>query len=185
MRSRSPVTIRGMSSSQPLAVHGSRRSLAGSRHQCTPGSLTASTYVEPDLVLTMTTDRMRQGTRTNSMPIIRPSRPRVNGSLTYGGGRRFMTTVDPIRFTAQVRYWNPEKGSGLAVADVPAEHIAGIGGLKQQRVRGTIGGAEFTSSVMPAGGGRLALSVSKAMMASAGAAIGDDVGFTIDGIGRD
>ena len=62
MRRRSPVTMRGMSSSQPLAVHASRRSVAGRRHQCTPGSLTDSTYVEPDRVLTMTTDRMWAGT---------------------------------------------------------------------------------------------------------------------------
>ncbi len=93
--------------------------------------------------------------------------------------------MEPIRFTSHVRYWNPEKGSGLAVADVPAEHVAAIGGLKQQRVRGTIGGAAFTSSVMPAGGGRLALSVSKAMLTSAGASVGDRVDIMIDGIGQD
>src|SRR5262249_11801009 len=52
------------------------------------------------------------------------------------------------------------------VADVPSEHIASLGGLKQQRVRGTINGAEYTWNVMPAGGGRLALSVSKAMLRS-------------------
>jgi hypothetical protein len=66
--------------------------------------------------------------------------------------------MEPIRFAAQIRYWNEEKASGLAVADIPAQHVAAFGGLKQQHVRGTIGGAEFASSVMPAGGGRLALS---------------------------
>jgi hypothetical protein len=92
--------------------------------------------------------------------------------------------VDTIRFHAPIRHWNPEKQSGLAVADVPAEHIAAIGGLRQQRVRGTIGGIEFTSNVMPAGGGRVALSVSKAMMSAARAAIGDEVAVEITAIGR-
>jgi hypothetical protein len=93
--------------------------------------------------------------------------------------------VEPITFTGQIRYWNPERGSGLAVADIPAEHVPAIGGLKQQRVRGTVGGAEFSSNVMPAGGGRLALSVSRAMMSAAGAGIGDSVDVAITGIGRD
>ena len=93
--------------------------------------------------------------------------------------------MEPMHFRTRIRYWNPEKASGLAVADIPDEHIAGIGGLKQQKVRGTIRGAEFASNVMPAGGGRLALSVSKAMMSAAGASIGDEVEFEITGVGRD
>ncbi len=93
--------------------------------------------------------------------------------------------MDPIRFAGAIRHWNPERGTGLAVVDVPPEHVPGIGGLRQQRVRGAIGGAEFTSSVMPAGGGRLALSVSKAMMASARVSIGDTAEFEISGVGRD
>ncbi len=93
--------------------------------------------------------------------------------------------MDPIRFRAPIRYWNPEKQSGLAVADVPSEHVVTIGGLKQQRVHGTFGGAPYTSSVMPAGGGRLALSVSKAMLASAAAGIGDEIEVEITRVGRD
>ena len=84
-----------------------------------------------------------------------------------------------VSFMSRIRYWNPDKASGLAVADVPAEHIAALGGLKQRRVRGRIAGAEFTSNVMPAGGGRLALSVSKAMMASGGVGIGEDAAFEV------
>jgi hypothetical protein len=38
---------------------------------------------------------------------------------------------------------------------------------------------------MPAGSGRLALSVSKAMMAAAGVGIGDKAEFTITRVGRD
>lgn len=93
--------------------------------------------------------------------------------------------MEPIRFAAQIRYWNPEKASGLAVADVPAAHLPDLGGLKQQRVRGSIGGAEFASSVMPAGSGRLALSVSKAMMKAAGVGVGDEAAFEITAVGRD
>jgi hypothetical protein len=93
--------------------------------------------------------------------------------------------VEPIRFSGQIRYWNPEKSSGLAVVDLPAEHVEALGGLKQQRVRGTIAAADFASNVMPAGGGRLALSVSKAMMTAAGMAVGDTAEFEITGVGRD
>ena len=93
--------------------------------------------------------------------------------------------MKPISFSSQIRYWNPEKGSGLAVVDIPEAHHAALGGLKQQHVSGTIGGQEFASNVMPAGGGRLALSVNKAMMKSAGVGIGDEVAFEISQIGRD
>lgn len=92
--------------------------------------------------------------------------------------------MTPISFTGRIRYWNPEKGSGLAVADVPPQDVPAFGGLKQQRVTGRIGDAEFASNVMPAGGGRLAISVSKAMMAAAGAAVGDEAAFVIDSVGR-
>jgi hypothetical protein len=83
-------------------------------------------------------------------------------------------------FQATIRYWRPEQTSGLAVADIPSEHIAALGGLKQRRVRGTINGAAYTSNVMPAGGGRLALSVSKAMLRAGGVSIGDAADFEIE-----
>jgi hypothetical protein len=90
-----------------------------------------------------------------------------------------------LRFTGEIRYWKPQQAGGLAVVDIPPPVAAALGGLKQQRVRGTIGSQAFTSSVMPAGGGRLALSVSKAMMTSAGLAVGDSAEVSISGIGRD
>lgn len=71
------------------------------------------------------------------------------------------------------------------MADIPAPNVPALGGLKQQRVRGTIGGAEFVSNVMPAGGGRLALSVSKAMMTAAKAGIGDEAEIEITSVGTD
>jgi len=93
--------------------------------------------------------------------------------------------MDPIRFRSRIRFWNPEKQSGLAVADIPGENVATIGGLKQQRVHGRIGPAAFTSNVMPAGGGRLALSVSKAMQQAAKVGIGDEIEVEITAVGRD
>jgi len=93
--------------------------------------------------------------------------------------------MDRVRFTSQIRYWSPEKASGLAVADVPAAQVQAFGGLKQQRVHGTIGGAAFISNVMPAGGGRIALSVSKAMMTAAGVGVGDEAEIEIAAIGSD
>ncbi len=95
------------------------------------------------------------------------------------------TSMEPIQFAARIRYWNPEKASGLAVCDIPAEHVPALGGLKQQRVRGLIAGAEFASNVMPAGGGGLALSVSKAMMGSASLSVGDQTEIEIHAVGRD
>jgi hypothetical protein len=85
-----------------------------------------------------------------------------------------------MNFRSTIRYFRPERGSGLAVADIPDEHVAPLGGLKQQRVRGTINGAEYASNVMPAGGGRLALSVSKAMMKAGGVGVGDEADFEIE-----
>ena len=90
-----------------------------------------------------------------------------------------------MTFTARVRYWNEEQQSGLAVLDVPGEHVETLGGLRQQRVHGTINGADFTSNVMPAGGGRLAMSLSKALQKAAGIGMGDAAEVTIARVGRD
>jgi Domain of unknown function (DUF1905) len=93
--------------------------------------------------------------------------------------------MEPVRFSGRIRYWDPAKSSGLAVVDIPADHVPALGGLKQQRVQGTLGGSEFASNVMPAGQGRLALSVSKAMMAAARIGLGDDAEIVIVRVGRD
>ena len=93
--------------------------------------------------------------------------------------------MDAIRFIARIRYLDPAKAGGLAVIDIPADHVQALGGLKQQRARGSLGGAAFASSVMPAGNGRLALSVSKAMMVASHLHVGDDADVEINGIGRD
>jgi hypothetical protein len=87
-----------------------------------------------------------------------------------------------MSFRAMIHYWRPEKSGGLAVADIPAQQIALLGGLKQMRVRATINGLAYTSNVMPAGSGRLALSVSKAMMKAAGVSVGDQAEFEVERI---
>ncbi len=99
--------------------------------------------------------------------------------------RRLGVRVEPIRFSGQIRYWDPERGSGLAVVDIPAPLVQALGGLKQQRVQGTIRDVGFASNVMPAGGGRLAMSVSKAMMTAARLGVGDEAEIRITLVGRD
>jgi hypothetical protein len=84
------------------------------------------------------------------------------------------------KFRAKIRFWKPERESGLAVVEVPTEQVAALGGLKQARVQGTINGAAYVSNVMPAGGGRLALSVTKKMMGAAQVAVGDDADFEVE-----
>lgn len=93
--------------------------------------------------------------------------------------------MDPIRFNGEIRYWRPERATGLAVVDIPNEAVAGLGGLKQLRVRGRINNADFVSNTMPAGGGRLALSVSKAMMSAGRVGVGEAADFEISSTGRD
>jgi hypothetical protein len=82
-------------------------------------------------------------------------------------------------FRGTVRYFRPEQGSGLAVVDVPAEVMAYLGGLKQLRVKANINGKEFTSNTMPAGGGRLALSLNKQILSTCDLSIGDDADFQL------
>jgi hypothetical protein len=91
--------------------------------------------------------------------------------------------MDPVRFRGHIRYWRPEQPAGLAVADIPAELVATLGGLKQRRVHGQINAVAFVPSTMPAGGGRLALSVSKAMMTAAGVGVGQSAEFEISTVG--
>jgi hypothetical protein len=93
--------------------------------------------------------------------------------------------MDRVEFRGEIRYWKPEVTSGLAVVDIPGEFVPSIGGLKQQRVHGRFGAADFTSNVMPAGGGRLALSVSKAMMSAASVGVGDTADVAITRVGKD
>src|SRR4029078_7406778 len=87
--------------------------------------------------------------------------------------------ADDRSFRSTIRYFHAEKGSGLTVADVPDEVAARLGGLQQRRRRAVINGKEFTSNTMPAGGGTLALSVSKAILKECGCAVGDEAEFEV------
>ncbi len=89
---------------------------------------------------------------------------------------------DRHEFRGTIRYWRPEKAAGLAVVDIPPDIATALGGLKQMRVRGMLGGSDYTSSTMPAGGGRLALSVSRKMLEAVGLSVGDEGDFEIERI---
>ena len=78
-----------------------------------------------------------------------------------------------MQFRGRVRYFRPEKASGLAVMDIPSDVAVKLGGLKQMRVKGAINGVAFASNTMPAGNRVLALSLSKALLKSAGLDVGD------------
>jgi hypothetical protein len=78
------------------------------------------------------------------------------------------------RFRGTVRYFRPELKAGLAVLDIPKPVATELGGLKQMRVRGKLNGVEFNSNTMPAGGGVLALSLSRKLLAEAGLKVGDE-----------
>jgi hypothetical protein len=84
------------------------------------------------------------------------------------------------RFRGKVRYFRPERASGLAVVDIPSDVAAALGGLKQMRVKGIINGLEFTSNTMPAGGGVLALSVSKKLLDAASLKVGESAEVEIE-----
>jgi len=86
----------------------------------------------------------------------------------------------PGRFRGKVRYFRPEKASGLAVIDVPAAAAKELGGLKQMKVKGRLNGIEYMSNTMPAGGGVLTLSVSKKLLDAAGLKVGDTTAVEIE-----
>ena len=86
------------------------------------------------------------------------------------------------KFRGKVRYFRPEKASGLAVIDIPKDVTADLGGLKQMRVRGMLNSVEFASNTMPAGKGVLALSVSKKLLDSARLKVGESADVEVERI---
>ena len=90
---------------------------------------------------------------------------------------------DRRAFRARVRYWRPEGAGGLAVIDLPPDVTVALGGLKQVRVTGLVNGMAFTSNTMPAGGGRLAMSMSRTLLDLAHAAVGDEVDVEVERLG--
>lgn len=74
---------------------------------------------------------------------------------------RFRSTVEAAR-------------GGGAVAQIPDDVTAALGGLKQMRITGTLNGTPFRSSTMPYRGA-FYLGVHKATREAAGVEIGDEV----------
>ena len=91
-----------------------------------------------------------------------------------------LAASERVRFRATIEPWTPGATGGLIIAVFTDEAATAIGGLRQMRVRGTLNGVEFTSNTMPRGGGRLALSVSRAMMAATGATVGSEVEIEVE-----
>jgi len=86
-----------------------------------------------------------------------------------------MAGGESVAFRGRVRYWDPAKDGGLAVVDVPAELVKRLGGRRQYRVTGTLGGAPFTGSGMLVAGGGYCVGVSQAALKAAKAVVGDEV----------
>jgi len=86
---------------------------------------------------------------------------------------------DPVVFRRRVRWWDPGKGSGLAVIDVPAAFVAALGGRKQARLAGSLGGVPFTGSGMLVAGGGYCVGLSKAALKPAGIGVGDEVEIVV------
>jgi len=84
-----------------------------------------------------------------------------------------------VTFSGQVRRWREDKPGGLAVVDIPADLVAGLGGRRQMRVTGHLNGSPFTGSTMLVAGGGFCVGVSKAALTEAGASVGDDVQLSI------
>ena len=84
-----------------------------------------------------------------------------------------------VTFRGRVRYWDEAAGKGLAVVDVPAELVAGLGGRRQYRVAGTLGDAPFTGSGMLVAGGGYCVGLSQAALKAANASVGDEVDVTL------
>jgi hypothetical protein len=90
----------------------------------------------------------------------------------------------PVTFRGRVRRWDESKPGGLAVVDIPAEHVGDLGGRKQYRVEGTLNGASFGGSTMLVAGGGFAVGVSKASLSASKADVGDEVELVIAPIAR-
>ena len=84
-----------------------------------------------------------------------------------------------VAFTGRVRHWREDPPGGLAVVDIPAEHVPALGGRRQYRVNGTLNGTAFSGSTMLVAGGGFCVGVSKAALSAAGVSVGDAVAVTL------
>jgi len=81
---------------------------------------------------------------------------------------RFRTVIEPAR------------GPGATVARVPDQYVAGLGGFKQKRAKGTVNGVPFTTATFPYKGEGLWIGVPKATRIAASANVGDEVEIEIE-----
>ena len=86
---------------------------------------------------------------------------------------------EPIAFRGQIRHWREEPPGGLAVIDIPADLVGPLGGRRQHRVRGTLGGKAFAGSTMLVAGGGFCVGISKASLKAAGLAVGQEADVTL------
>jgi len=86
-------------------------------------------------------------------------------------------------FRGRIRRWNEEKPGGLAVIDIPAELVEGLGGRRQMRMTGALNGSAFTGSTMLVAGGGFCVGVSRAALRGAGVDIGDEVDVELERAG--
>ena len=90
----------------------------------------------------------------------------------------------PVTFRSRVRRWDESKPGGLAVVDIPAELVPGLGGRHQYRVERSLNGAPFAGSTMLVAGGGFAVGVRKAALTATKASVGDQVELTIAPVAR-
>jgi hypothetical protein len=86
---------------------------------------------------------------------------------------------EQIAFRGRIRHWREDPPGGLAVIDIPADLVGPLGGRRQHKVQGTLGGKAFAGSTMLVAGGGFCVGVSKAALHAAGAAVGEDVDVTL------
>jgi hypothetical protein len=78
-------------------------------------------------------------------------------------------------FRGRVRRWREDRPGGLAVIDIPLELVGELGGRRQMRVVGSLGGVPFAGSTMLVSGGGFCVGVAKAALKSAGLEVGSEV----------
>jgi hypothetical protein len=88
--------------------------------------------------------------------------------------------AERVEFSGPVRRFKDDAPGGLAVVDVPAELVGPLGGRRQYRVTGTLNGSPYAGSAMLVAGGGFCVSVSRASLDAAGAAVGDEVTIAIE-----
>lgn len=86
---------------------------------------------------------------------------------------------EEIAFRGRIRHWREDPPGGLAVIDIPDDLVGPLGGRRQHKVRGTLGGKAFAGSTMLVAGGGFCVGVSKASLKAAGAAVGQEVDVTL------